>query len=92
MLLLSEAIARNNDAGLLTIARGELEAAERRHPDPPAELFKNLGILYSRLGLAQPYLKKEELDAWKRYLASSDGSDPDRATIEAQVRHLESSR
>jgi hypothetical protein len=92
VVLLTEAIARNNDAGLLTIARGELEAARRLNPDPPAELFKNLGILYSRLGLAQPYLKQEELEAWKQYLARSDADDADRATIEAQVRHLESSR
>jgi hypothetical protein len=89
VLLLTEAIARGNDAGMLTIARGELEAASRMHPDPPPALFKNLGIVYSRLGPSQPWLKKEELEAWKRYLERSDSGDPDRATIEAQVRQLE---
>jgi hypothetical protein len=89
VLLLTEAIANKNDAGLLTIARGELEAAARMNSDPPAALFKNLGIVYSRLGPTQPWLRKEELDAWKRYLERADPADADRATIEAQVRELE---
>jgi hypothetical protein len=89
VLLLTEAIAANDDAGLLTIAKGELEAAERMHPDPPAALFKNLGIVYSRLGPSQPWLRKQELAAWKRYLELTDPSDADRPAIEAQILQLE---
>jgi hypothetical protein len=88
VLLLTEAIAKHDDPGLLTIARGELEAAERMHPDPPAALFKNLGIVYSRLGPSQPWLRSQERKAWESYLAKADADDKDRAVIEAQVKKL----
>lgn len=89
VFLLTEAIARGNDAALLVIARGELEAASRTHPDPPYQLWLNLGIANERLALEQPYRRREQLAAWRRYLDAAPEDDPARATVAAAVARLE---
>jgi len=87
--VLREAIDHNDDPGLLTIARGEFEAAARMHPDPPWYLFKNLGIVYDRLAGASPWLRREQLTVWRRYLADAPADDADRVAIAGAVSRLE---
>lgn len=89
VFVLKEALARGDDAGLLQVARGEFEAAARSHPEPPYYLFKNLGIVHERLAAASPWLRREQLAAWKRYLEIAPASDADRPAVAAAVERLE---
>lgn len=87
--LLNLAIEANNDPGLLTVARGEFEAAARVHPAPPFHLWKNLGLACERLALTNPQARPAQLDAWRRYLAAAPTSDPDYAAVAQAVKRLE---
>lgn len=89
VLLLREAIARGDDRGLLTIARGELEAAARNREDPPPWLFLNLGIALERLSSDAPWLRRDQLAAWKRFLSTAAADDPQRHKVAEAVARLD---
>jgi hypothetical protein len=86
--LLAKAIERD-DARALAAARIALERAEHEHPDPPYFLFRNLGLAYERLALREPALRAQQLEAWRRYLATAPADDDARAAIAATVARLE---
>lgn len=87
--LLTQALARDDDARLFQAARVQLERAEHGHPDPPWYVFRNLGIVYERLALREPKLRERQLAAWRRYLAAAPPDDDGRAAIAATVARLE---
>jgi hypothetical protein len=87
--LLTQALARDDDARLLNSARTQLERAEHGHPDPPWFLFRNLGIVYERLAPGEPKLRERQLVAWRRYLATAPANDDGRSAIAATVSRLE---
>ena len=73
--LLDLALARDNDPELLAAARREFERAAATHPDPPWFLERNLGLVYERLALHDPTLRRAQLAAWRRYLATAPATD-----------------
>lgn len=90
--LLDLALARDNDPELLAAARRELERAAATHPDSPWFLERNLGLVYERLALHDPTLRRAQLDAWRRYLATAPATDDARSAIAATVARLERER
>ena len=89
--LLDAATREGDDDGMLSAARAGFEAAERSHPHPPWYLYKNLGLVYERLAVADPSLRADQLAAWRRYLDLAPADEKDRPAVAEVVAALESS-
>jgi hypothetical protein len=75
--------------GMLSAARAGFEEAERSHPHPPWYLYKNLGLVYERLAVADPALRADQLAAWRRYLELAPANERDRHAVAEVVAGLE---
>lgn len=64
-----------------------LELFLQRHHEPPAHIYKNLGVAYQFLGKIHPEYNLKMLMAWQNYLRQPEShKDVDRAKIENILR------
>jgi hypothetical protein len=88
--LLVIAIEQNNDQSLLEHCAVEYDALVARHPNPPDHLYKNQGVVWSRL--YKPEAKARYIAAFKSFLkVAQPGSmtKEERKQIEAVVKDAE---
>ncbi|MEE8143062.1 MAG: hypothetical protein V3T77_08180, partial [Planctomycetota bacterium] len=79
--LLESARARNHDPTLLRSAANTLERLLATHPQPRAQLWKNLGIIYSQLARTDPEAISRVVHCWQKFLEKVPAGDPEAAQI-----------
>jgi hypothetical protein len=83
--MLTEAIA-HPDLKLLEATRQELEEIVRSFPEAPAYVYKNLGLVYSRLIGQRADASTRMVQEWRHYLSMDPQDDPDIAAIRQAVK------
>lgn len=76
---------KTGDLAALLKAVALMESLLGRHPDPPADLHKNLGTGYSRLIPTDPSAAPKMVSAWKKYLSVAPADDSDLTTIRTAI-------
>ncbi len=77
--------AEHDDLAALQSAARILSGLLERHPRPPRELYRNVGIAYSRLLPHDPGAPAQMVRAWSEYLKSPSPSDADLEAIRKAV-------
>jgi SAM-dependent methyltransferase len=83
--LLEHGIEGGVDRRPFELARSVFEDLAAEHPDPPAQLFKNLGLVYQYLSDFDPAYSARMVEWWTRYLRVAPSSDTEVAAIREVV-------